>query len=46
MSGPGGKDEQKVLTALATVVFLNQSYRPVRIPTRVRELLVAGRAAG
>ena len=45
MSGPSGGDEQVVLVALATVVFLSQSYRPTRIPAHIRELLIAGRPA-
>ena len=45
VSGPGGGGEQVVLVALATVVFLSQSYRPTRIPAHVRELLIAGRPA-
>ena len=42
VSGPSGGGEQVVLVALATVVFLSQSYRPTRIPAHVRELLIAG----
>ncbi|KAK9827703.1 hypothetical protein WJX81_002427 [Elliptochloris bilobata] len=43
--GPDGVDEEVVLTALATVVFLTRSYRPTRIPAHIRELLIAGRPA-
>jgi acyl-CoA thioesterase FadM len=39
------EDEQLVLSAEAVVVSLDSSYKPKRISPKLRELLVAGRAA-